>query len=243
MFNLNKNNISKYYKNITKETKQDRQLLYGINPKYKNQENTLLEMFGRCDSFNKRIKMIIIADTHSCLKEDEFYQFMTEHEEYDVCLLLGDHSVGDVNTILKYVNEEKIYALLGNHDHNYIDKFNLKNLNGQVVKVNGVKLLGIQGSYKYKPDDFPAFTQKESIEFLNNKEKVDILVSHDAPYGFSDKNDVAHQGLFGISYYLFKNRVPYCIHGHLHTPYKREMINGTRVNCYNMYDYVELDWQ
>ena len=39
MFNLNKNNISKYYKNIVKETKQDKQFLYGINPKYKNQEN------------------------------------------------------------------------------------------------------------------------------------------------------------------------------------------------------------
>lgn len=162
MFNFRKNTILKYYKNIVKETKQDRQLLYGINPKYKNQENTLLEMFGRCDSFNKRIKMIIIADTHGCLKEDEFYQFMTEYEEYDVCLLLGDHSVGDVNTILKCVNEEKIYALLGNHDHNYIGKFNLKNLNGQVVEVNGVKLLGIQGSYKYNPDDFPALLKKRA---------------------------------------------------------------------------------
>ena len=76
--------------------------------------------------------------------------------------------------------------------------------------------LGIQWSYKYKTDDFHS---------LNDKEKVDILVSHDAPYGFSDRNDVAHQGLFEISYYLFKNKVPYCIHGHLHTPYKREMIN------------------
>ena len=37
--------------------KQDKQFLYGINPKYKNQENTLLEMFGKCDSFNKNIKI------------------------------------------------------------------------------------------------------------------------------------------------------------------------------------------
>ena len=93
MFNFSKNVVSKYYKNIVKETKQDKQYLYGINPKYKNQENTLLEMFGKCDAFNKKIKMIIIADTHGCLNEEGFYQFMTEHEEYDVCLLLGDHSI------------------------------------------------------------------------------------------------------------------------------------------------------
>ena len=197
-------------------------------------------MFGKCDAFNKKIKMIIIADTHGCLKENEFYKFMTGHEEYDVCLLLGDHSVEDINTILKYVNEEKIYALFGNHDHNYIGKFNLKNLNGEIININGVKLLGIQRSYKYKPDDFPSFTQKESIAFLNDKEKVDILVSHDAPYGFSDRNDVAHQWLFGILYYLFKNKVPYCIHGHLHTSYEREMINGMMINCYNMWEYVEI---
>ena len=94
--------------------------------------------------------------------------------------------------------------------------------------------------YKYKPDDFPSFTQKESIEFLSDKEKVDILVCHDAPYGLSGRNDVAHQGLFGTLYYLFKNNVPYCIHGHLHTPYTKKMINGTKVNCYYMFNYVEL---
>ena len=240
MFNFTKNKIEKYYKNLIKETKQDKLLLYGVNPKYKNQENTLLEMFGKCDSFNKKIKMVVVADTHGCLKEEEFAEFMKAHEDYDVCLLLGDHSVGDVDNILKYVDSEKIYALLGNHDHDYIGKFNLKNLNGQVVEVNGVKLLGIQGSYRYKPEDFPSFSQKESVEFLGNKEKVDILISHDAPYGFSEKNDVAHQGLFGITYYLLKNKVPYCIHGHLHTPYEKELVNGTKVKCCSMWECVEI---
>lgn len=240
MFNFFNNNIEKYYKNLIKENKSDKQLLYGINPKYKNQESNLLKMFGKCDIFNKKIKMIIISDTHGCLIEEEFAKFMQKYNKFDVCLLLGDHSVRDVEIIIKYVDDKKIYALLGNHDNNYIEKFNLKNLNGKVIDINGVKLLGIQGSYRYKPDNFPSFTQKESIEFLNNKEKVDILLCHDAPYGLSERNDVAHQGLFGILYYLFKNKVPYCIHGHLHTQYNKQMINGTKVNCYYMYNYIEL---
>lgn len=240
MFNFLKNNIEVYYKNLIKENKVDKQLLYGINPKYKNQEDKLLSMFGKCDSFNKKIRMIVISDTHSCLNKNEFAEFASKHKDFDVCLLLGDHSVGDIDNILQYIDKEKIYALLGNHDNNYIGKFNLKNLNGNIIDINGVKILGIQGSNKYKSADFPAFTQKESIEFLNNKEKVDILVSHDAPYGLSKRNDVAHQGLFGILYYLFKNKVPYCIHGHLHTPYTKELINGTKVSCYYMYNYIEL---
>ena len=189
MFNLKKNDFKKYYNYLIKETKNDKKLLYGINPKYKNQEEKLLSMFGKCDSFDKKIKIIIISDTHGCLNKDEFAKFISEHEDFDVCLLLGDHSIGDVDTILQYIDEEKIYALLGNHDNNYIGKFNLKNLNGNVININGVKILGIQGSYKYKSEDFPSFTQKESIEFLNDKEKVDILVSHDAPYGLSERND------------------------------------------------------
>ena len=109
-----------------------------------------------------------------------------------------------------------------------------------VVINDGVKILGIQGSYKYKPDDFPSFTQKESIEFLNDKEKVDILVCHDAPYGLSGRNDVAHQGLFGTLYYLFKNKTPYCIHGHLHTPYTKEMINEAKANLLNTLNQKDL---
>ena len=55
-----------------------------------------------------------------------------------------------------------------------------------------MKILGIQGSYKNKNGNFPSFSRWESIEFLNNKEKVDILFSHDAPFGLSERNDVAY---------------------------------------------------
>ena len=80
--------------------------------KTKNQEEKLLSIFGKCDSFDKKIKMIIISDTHGCLNKEEFAKFTYEHEDFDVCLLLGDHSVGDVDIILQYIDEEKLYALL-----------------------------------------------------------------------------------------------------------------------------------
>lgn len=237
MFKIIKNEKQKYYKNLTKE---DKKYIYGLNPKYKNQESKLLQLYGECDNLDKKLKMIVITDTHSCLIEEEFSRFVLDNNEYDVCLLLGDHSVGDINIILKYIDREKIYALLGNHDGDYIKEFNLKSLNGNIIEIKGVTLLGIQGSYRYKPENFPSFSQKESIEFLDSKGKVDILVSHDAPFEMSGRNDVAHQGLFGITYYLFKNKVPYCIHGHLHTKHDKEMVNGTKVKCCHMYEYIEI---
>lgn len=194
-----------------------------------------------CDKLDKKIRMLLITDTHGCLIQDEFSKFVFTNKNYDICLLIGDHSRDDIKTILKLIEKEKIYALLGNHDSDYISEFGLRNLNGNIIEINRIKILGIQGSYRYKPENFPSFSQEESIEFLADKEKADVLVSHDAPFGLGQRNDVAHQGLFGITYYLFKNKVPYCIHGHLHTPYSKQLINGTKVECYYMYNYVEIN--
>ena len=88
--------------------------------------------------------------------------------------------------------------------------------------------MGMQGSFRYKPSKFPSFSQKESIEFLSDREAVDILVSHDMGFSSESINDPAHQGLFGITYYLYKNKVPYHIHGHIHNPYQKNLLNGTK---------------
>lgn len=169
-------------------------------------------------NMNETIKLLILSDTHNTLDEEEFKSFILSHNDYDVCLLLGDFGYRDLPIILKYVDKNKIYALLGNHDYDYISEYNLNNLNGKIININGVKLLGIEGSFKYKPSAFPSFSQRDSIDFLNNKEEVDILVSHDTKFNRNMERDSAHQGLFGITYYLFKNRVPYRIHGHIHEP-------------------------
>ena len=230
----------KYYSFLVHESVEDKKNIYGFNQKYLNQEETLYKMFGNCDIMNKHIKLIIITDTHNCLKEDEFKEFVNNHRDYDLCLLLGDHNTNDVPIILKYIDKDKIYALLGNHDYDYIKEYGLNDLNGQIVEKNGVKLLGIQGSYKYKPADFPSFTQKESIEFLNCRDKVDILVSHDNRFDNSMLKSPAHQGLFGITYYLFKNKVSYHIHGHIHNPYHKTLLNGTQEISSYMYEYFEV---
>lgn len=43
--------------------------------------------------------------------------------------------------------------------------------------------------------------------------------------------------LFDITYYLFKNKVPYHIHGHLYNPYRKELFK--EISTY-MYEYMEL---
>ena len=226
-----------YYNNLLSTKKEN---LYGFDKKYADQEEYLYNMYGKCNALQNSIKLIVISDTHNCLNYEEFGNFIKEHSDFDLCLLLGDHNSNDIEIILKYISKEKIYGLLGNHDFDYISSYGINNLNGRVININGVKLLGIQGSFKYKPSDFPSFTQQDSIEFLNNKESVDILISHDNRFDSSMIGNPAHQGLFGITYYIFKNKVPYHIHGHIHNPYKKTMINGTQELSVYMYEYIEL---
>lgn len=232
-----KNSNEDYYKYLINSKDSE---CFKFEKKYVNQEEKLLKMYGNINTFNKHLKMIIISDTHNTLNEEEFKIFVNEHQIYDVCLLLGDFGSNDLPIILKYIDKEKIYALLGNHDYNYIKDYELNNLNGKIININGVKLLGIEGSFKYKPVNFPSFSQKDSIIFLNDKESVDILISHDTKFNDKAFNDPAHQGLFGITYYLYKNNVPYHIHGHIHSRYKKKMINGTTEISVFKYEFIEL---
>lgn len=193
-----------------------------------NYEKKLYKIYGRCDKLDKNIEIFFIADTHGTLDEKEFSNYVKEHQNYDVCIMLGDHYVRDINIIVKYIDKNRLYGLLGNHDYNYLSEYDIPNLNGKVLTIKNLKILGMEGSHKYKSAEFPSFTEEESIEFFSNKEKVDILVSHDKKYDCEiAKKDLAHQGLIGITKYLYENKIPYHIHGHIHGNYENTMLNGT----------------
>ena len=243
-------NIFKYEKKTKNQESLEKEYLkikpkdniYGFQKKFYMQSNRLLKIFGNArNSLPNKISLIIITDTHNTLDENILIETISEHPDYDLCLLLGDHSDNDIEKVLKHITKDKIYALLGNHDINYVDSYGFNNLNGNIITIHGVKILGIQGSFKYKPSDFPSFTQEESIKFLMNKECADILISHDGPFNDDMINNPSHQGLFGITYYLFKNRVKYNIHGHLHDEFEKVLDNGTIEKSLYGIKYIELE--
>ena len=239
----NNNETIENYQELEREylTSKPTDNIYGFQKKYYMQSKRLLKIFGNArDTLPNKIKLIIITDTHNTLDENELVSIVKKHSDFDVCLLLGDHSDNDIKKVLSYVPKERIYALLGNHDVNYIANYDLNNLNGNIIEINGIKLLGIQGSFKYKPVDFPSFTQEDSVRFLKDKESVDILISHDGPFDDNMINNPAHQGLFGITYYLYKNRIKYNIHGHLHNDYEKILDNGTIEKSLHGINYIEL---
>lgn len=118
---------------------------------------------------------------------------------------------------------------MGNHDYDYLSDYDIQNINGKVIQINGINLLGMQGNFKYKQVDFSSFTQDESIHFFEYKSSVDILLTHDKRFDPDKVNrDPAHQGLIGITNYIYKNKIPIHIHGHIHEDFEKMMLNGTK---------------
>ena len=69
---------------------------------------------------------------------------------------------------------------------------------------------------------------------------ADVLVVDNDP----DKlKDPAHQGLIGITNYIYEKKVPYHIHGHIHEPYHKEMLNKTKEISVFGYEMIVLNME
>jgi predicted phosphodiesterase len=212
-----------------------------VNMYHKSYEDKLYKKYGKCENIKEDITLLIIADTHGTLNEEKFLEFINQNTKYDACIMLGDHYDRDINIILKYVDKNKLYGILGNHDYNYLDNYDIKNINGDVIEINGIKIMGMEGSFRYKPVKFPSFSQEESIEFFQNMDSVDILISHDTKFNLSKCNrDPAHQGLVGITNYLYEKKVPIHIHGHIHENYDNKLLNDTLEYSVFGYKVIEI---
>lgn len=197
----------------------------------RNYEDKLLKKFGECKKLDKHISLLLIADTHNCLgNNQEMLEYLKSTLKYDYCILLGDHSAKDLEEILNIIPKEKIFGVLGNHDTwNKYEEFGIDNINGKIVELKGIKFAGISGSFKYKDSDqYALYTHEESIQIASNMDSADILISHDKPF-IEDNHNHAHDGLKGITEYIYKNHVSINIHGHLHEDTVEHLKNGTKV--------------
>lgn len=100
-------------------------------------------------------------------------------------------------------------------------------------------MLQYHGSTKYKEGNYGMYTQEEAMEIAEKLEPADILISHDKPF-LKDEGDYVHDGLKGITYYLYKNKVPYHFHGHLHEEFENNLKNGCKSQCIYRIKVVEI---
>lgn len=209
----------------------------------KSYEELLLKKYGNAKKFKKyNLKILFIADTHNCLADgNELLNYIKQQKDYNYCILLGDHSSNDLERILQIIPIEKICGVLGNHDGwERYKNYNIQDINGKVIDINGVKIAGLGGSFKYKnSSEYCLYTHEESIDIANKIKEADIFVSHDKPFT-EDNHNFAHDGLKGVTEYIYKNHIPLHIHGHLHEESEQILKNGTKSVCLYKAKMMEL---
>jgi Icc-related predicted phosphoesterase len=131
--------------------------------------------------------------------------------------------------------EAPLRAVHGNHDVplDQVDDPALRvwwngiDLNGRVVKLNGLIVVGLEGSLRYSggPFQYSEFEMWMRIlrlvpRLVYNRIRhgrfLDVLVTHAPPHGIHDRTDVAHRGFVALRWFLQEFRPRYHLHGHTH---------------------------
>ena len=149
---------------------------------------------------------------------------------------------------------EQVYFVAGNHDFwfekNDIEARKIFSLNDKVTYMKNEYLdyyASIQDSKTYRIFGTPychmfgnwAFMRGEetlAYKFSEMPDDVDILISHDAPYGTSDiclegwSAIKGHIGCPELRDAIIKKQPKYCFHGHLHSSnHEEELLGETKV--------------
>ena len=78
-----------------------------------NQESKLVKMYGNSNTYNKKIKMIVINDTHNCLNEDNFNDLI---DKYDIKLFADEKTTKQ--ELIEVLNE--IYPIENQIKHGVV---------------------------------------------------------------------------------------------------------------------------
>lgn len=160
--------------------------------------------------------VLIICDTHGHLNRTDLISIKNMSDSSVSVFFLGDVPYQELTAIMLEIGNKPSYGIIGNHDEpQLLENFGIQNIHGKIIEINGIKFVGMGGTFRYKNGLPLSFSQDESLEFVSSLPKADILLSHDSIYNPNKLNE-AHQGLQGINWYIRQYHPRLFIHGHLH---------------------------
>ena len=145
----------------------------------------------------------------------------------DLILSAGDLPSSYLSFITCFTNAPVVYVH-GNHDDKYAQKPPEGCLcaDGKIVQLKGVRILGLGGSLRYRPDAVNMYSEQEmedrirSLRWnLRSTGGFDILLTHSPIRGVGDQEHISHRGFECFGPLLDKYRPAVMIHGHVHQAY------------------------
>ncbi len=192
------------------------------------------------------MKILVVSDKEVPSLRDEL-----EHpalKGLDFIISCGDLRASYLNKLTEKAKVPLFYVA-GNHDtHYHHDKPNGTNIDTKIVEINGLRIIGFQGSMRYnnKPLQYTEAQMKRRVFSMKYKlffnSKIDIVVTHAPPAGIYSADDLCHQGFVAYRRFIEKYNPQYFLHGHFHMDYnprlnRRENILGKTkiINCMGYY--------
>lgn len=192
------------------------------------------------------MRILVIADEPSKWLWD-FYE-EGKLDNIDLILSCGDLPAEYLSFLVTFSNCPLLYVS-GNHDH--YDRHPPEGcicIEDQVYEYEGVRILGLGGSMRYKPGQSNQYTEKEMrkrvfkmLLSIRRKKGFDILLTHAPAKGLGDMDDMPHRGFQVFLELLDKYHPKYFFHGHVHMNYgskiKRELeyMDTKVVNAFEKY--------
>ena len=148
-------------------------------------------------------------------------------EGVDLILSAGDLPPSYLSFLTCFTSAPVIYVH-GNHDDIYEKKPPEGCLcaDGKILLIGGVRILGLGGSFRYRPDCVNLYTEPEmQSRILNLRRKLratggfDILLTHAPIRGVGDEDHPSHRGFECFGPLLDRYRPAVMVHGHMHQAY------------------------
>lgn len=148
-------------------------------------------------------------------------------EAADLILSCGDLPSAYLSYMTCFSSAPVVYVH-GNHDSHYDEKppEGCINAEGHVVMARGLRILGLGGSIRYRPDLPTMFSEEEMARRirklsweLKGTGGFDILLTHSPIAGLGDQPDLAHRGFECFKPLLSRYRPAVMFHGHVHQSY------------------------
>ena len=196
------------------------------------------------------MRILAVADEESKYLYD--YYRPGKLDGFDLIIACGDLSVEYLEFLVTMADCPLVY-IHGNHD----DKQKRVPtgcicVDDKLVEVNGVRILGFGGSYKYRDGKY-MYTEKQMENRIRKRwfsikkhGGFDILVTHAPARHLNDLETIPHRGFECFNDLLDKYHPRLFVHGHVHLSYNnripQECTRGetTVVNAFNYY-VIELD--
>ena len=196
------------------------------------------------------MKILAISD----VKSDKYYEYYKPGmlDEFDLILSCGDLRPEYIEFFVTMAHCPLVYVH-GNHDDSYgRDPEGCICADDKIVEVNGLRILGLGGSYFYREGKY-MYTERQMKRRvrrlwypLKKHGGFDILLTHAPAKGLNDFDDIPHKGFECFNTLMEKYEPEYFIHGHIHRNYDFRLPqvcskgNTTVINAYE-YFIIETD--